>query len=294
MKLGIIGMSEGNGHPYSWSAICNGYDTAAMAECPFPVIPAYLAEQSWPAARIPGVRVTHIWTQERAISEHIAAAARIPNIVDELTDLIDKIDAVLLARDDPEHHYAMARPFLAAGMPVYVDKPLATDRETARKLYDIAGEGKLFSCSALRYTDELQLSEHDGQQIGDILSVDAVVPKSWEKYAVHVIEPALQLLNNYSEATKVKVFQSGGQRHVSYAFANGQTLSIKTMGSISCPLELRVYGSRGHRTLRFTDAFTAFKAALEAFVQQATIGEPQIPKQQTMAVVHLIEQGLRS
>ena len=24
LKLGIIGLSEGNGHPYSWSAIFNG------------------------------------------------------------------------------------------------------------------------------------------------------------------------------------------------------------------------------------------------------------------------------
>jgi hypothetical protein len=26
IKLGIIGASKGNGHPYSWSAIFNGYD----------------------------------------------------------------------------------------------------------------------------------------------------------------------------------------------------------------------------------------------------------------------------
>ena len=29
LKLGIIGISNGNGHPYSWSAIFNGYDTTA-------------------------------------------------------------------------------------------------------------------------------------------------------------------------------------------------------------------------------------------------------------------------
>lgn len=26
ISLGIIGMTPGNGHPYSWSAIFNGYD----------------------------------------------------------------------------------------------------------------------------------------------------------------------------------------------------------------------------------------------------------------------------
>ena len=45
-RLGAIGLSPGNGHPYSWAAIFNGYDTASMADCPFPAIPEYLATQA--------------------------------------------------------------------------------------------------------------------------------------------------------------------------------------------------------------------------------------------------------
>ena len=42
MKLGIIGISEGNGHPYSWSAIINGYNKKKMEECKYESIPSYL------------------------------------------------------------------------------------------------------------------------------------------------------------------------------------------------------------------------------------------------------------
>ena len=31
INLGLIGISEGNGHPYSWSAIINGYNEAYLA-----------------------------------------------------------------------------------------------------------------------------------------------------------------------------------------------------------------------------------------------------------------------
>ena len=41
LRLGIIGISEGNGHPYSWSAIFNGYNHEYAQDCPFPVIPDY-------------------------------------------------------------------------------------------------------------------------------------------------------------------------------------------------------------------------------------------------------------
>ena len=39
IRLAMLGMVDGNGHPYSWSAMFNGYDAAEMAKCPFPVIP---------------------------------------------------------------------------------------------------------------------------------------------------------------------------------------------------------------------------------------------------------------
>ena len=33
LRLGVVGLSEGNGHPYSWSAIFNGCDMAYMKDC---------------------------------------------------------------------------------------------------------------------------------------------------------------------------------------------------------------------------------------------------------------------
>ncbi len=75
-------MSEGNGHPYSWSAIINGdFDRTAMDKCGFAGIPLYLEANS-DTLGIDGAQVTHIWTQERKISEHIAVASGIGKVVD--------------------------------------------------------------------------------------------------------------------------------------------------------------------------------------------------------------------
>ena len=62
LRLGVVGLSEGNGHPYSWSAIFNGCDMAYMKDCGFPVIPEYLSKQRFPDDCIPDAHVTHIWT----------------------------------------------------------------------------------------------------------------------------------------------------------------------------------------------------------------------------------------
>ena len=120
IKLGIIGMSEGNGHPYSWSAICNGFESNYMQKCPFPVIPEYLSKEKYPDNFIKDAEVTHIWTQKREYSEHIAKAAKISNIVDNAIDMIGEVDGVLLARDDAENHYEMCKPFVEAGIMIYI------------------------------------------------------------------------------------------------------------------------------------------------------------------------------
>ncbi|MBO6762609.1 MAG: gfo/Idh/MocA family oxidoreductase, partial [Roseivirga sp.] len=102
LRLGVIGLSDGNGHPYSWSAIFNGYNPEYMKDCPFPVIPQYLSERSFPADAIKGAVVTHIWTQDEAVSRHIAKASKIQTVCQKMEDMIGQVDAVLLARDDAE------------------------------------------------------------------------------------------------------------------------------------------------------------------------------------------------
>ena len=62
IRLAMLGMIEGNGHPYSWSAIINGqYDAEIMRDCGYPVIPEYLGAQAPEALGIPGAKVTHVW-----------------------------------------------------------------------------------------------------------------------------------------------------------------------------------------------------------------------------------------
>ena len=45
LRLAMLGMVDGNGHPYSWSAMFNGYEPGDMAHCPFPTIPDYLSKE---------------------------------------------------------------------------------------------------------------------------------------------------------------------------------------------------------------------------------------------------------
>ena len=90
-KIAALGMSPGNGHAYSWSAIFNGYNREVMAKCPFPGIPEYLFAQDPATMQIPDARVTHIWVEDRKQAEDVAAASLIPNIVDKPEEVIGQV-----------------------------------------------------------------------------------------------------------------------------------------------------------------------------------------------------------
>jgi predicted dehydrogenase len=295
LRLGVIGLSPGNGHPYSWSAIFNGYDAAVMEHCGFPVIPRYLEKQRFPDDAIAGARVTHVWTQDVALSLHVAEAAFIEHVADRCTDLIGQVDAVLLARDDAETHLAFARPFLEAGVPIYVDKPLALSRADAETLIGLQRfPGQLFSCSALRYAPELSLTLAQCEAVGPLRSVAATVSKDWDKYAAHVIEPLLQLLPDRGEIVRSQRWSVADRVTLQVEFASGIEAQISTLGSADAPPGLRVFGAAGWCDLQFADTFRAFRSALQDFVGGVRARDVRIRPAAMLEVVDLIELGRRA
>lgn len=294
LRFGVIGLSPGNGHPYSWSAILNGYDPEAMKDCGFPVIPAYLAQRHWPEDRLSGARVTHVWAQDQAVARQIARASLVDHVVARPQDMLGQIDALLLARDDAEKHAFFAEPFLRAGLPVYIDKPVATrEAEFDHLLALQVRPGQIFSCSALRFAAELQLSKEDAARIGSLRLIQGVTPKSWTTYAIHLIDPLLVLLGYEARPTKVfsgPVGQDG--RILGIRYESGPDVHLMATGAnVSAPLQLRISGEQGHAILEFSDSFGAFKAALAEFILGIHGSHVRTPEEFNRRAVQILEMG---
>ncbi|MDX9742089.1 MAG: hypothetical protein RBT81_13080 [Gammaproteobacteria bacterium] len=278
LRLGVIGLSPGNGHPYSWSAIFNGYDAAAMEHCGFPVIPRYLEKQRFPDDAIAGARVTHVWTQNSALSRHIAQATLIDHVVEYPADMIGQVDAVLLARDDAENHRRFAEPFIAAGLPIYIDKPLAHSRQAAIDFFALETRpAQIFSCSALRFAEEMLLSPREVDRMGGISHISARVPKSWSKYAIHVVDPILRNCGPFDNIRNVRARSfgpDGSGTEVSFEWSDEErTCEIRAFGSEPSPISVAYSGPKGAVDTQFKDSFSAFKSALETFLKDSVRGQ---------------------
>jgi len=281
IKLGIIGLSEGNGHPYSWATIINGgYDRIEMNKCGYAGIPLYLEANS-DTLGIDGAQVTHVWTQDRKLSEHICKASRIENIVDKAEDMIGEVDAVLLARDDPRNHVAMAKPFLDANIPLFIDKPLAITPDDLAYFADQNRKGKfLMSCSSMRYAVECRTVKTEMTSLGKIELATVVGTKDWTKYGVHMLEALFAILDD-PKAISVQHIGRSGKDIVSIIFENGLQVTVHLYMKIAPTFQLSLYGRDGWRLIDIKNSYAMFKENLIEFIRSVREGKPRLSFEKT-------------
>ena len=294
LNLGIIGLSPGNGHPYSWSAIFNGYNPNLMEKCGFPTIPRYLEKQNFPDDCIHDAKVTHIYTQDQNLSEHIAKTTNIKYVAKDFYELVGCVDGILLARDDAETHLEFAAPFLEAGLPIYIDKPFALNLSDAHKMIGLQKyPGQIFSCSALRYAQELQINFQQHEKIGEIQSIHAFSPKDWEKYSVHLIEPILDLIPDRGGIIKSTKLSMSDRTSLIVEFSNKVVIHLNMLGAVNSPIYINIIGTHGSCTLTFHDTFNAFRTALQEFCQGIILKKVRSPPERLLNIVEIIEMGCK-
>ncbi|MFH1644454.1 MAG: hypothetical protein ABIA74_04745, partial [bacterium] len=202
------------------------------------------------------------------------------------------------ARDDYQNHYKMSKPFIEAGLPIYIDKPLTITTKDAKKIFSLEKyKDQIFTCSALSFAKELQLNEKDKAEIGQISHIDAIVIKDWNKYGIHVIEPIMKILSNdYKNPESLKINKtfkqtSKDKKIVSFKFQNKVTTTITTLGKLTSPISIRIFGKNGFKELVFKDTFSAFKNALQKFINIIEKKDHNIPRNFTLKVITAIEKG---
>lgn len=294
LRLAMLGMIEGNGHPYSWSAIINGYNPAEMASCPYAGIPVYLGKEPLETMRIPGAHVTHIWTDDPADAPKVSAASLIPNIVVKPEDVIGHVDAVVIATDDGTDHVRRARPFVEAGLPVFIDKPMAITIGELSQFVQWHKEGRLLlSTSGMRYSPEMQLSAEQRAHIGDLRWITSFTCKTWERYGIHALEAVEPLLG--PGFLTVQTQGGPGGDVVQITHKSGVRLTLGALhdayGSFGA---VHFHGTKGDLPLKMADTYRAFRGQLVAFIDFLHTGHRPLPFDETVELMAVIIAGIRS
>jgi predicted dehydrogenase len=291
VPVGILGVTPGNGHPFSFAAIVNGYHEAGLAASGWPGIHDYVRRRDPADFGAGDLRLTHAWTQDAETTARLCAAGSIPHAVADPAEMLGRVGAVIIARDDPENHWAQARPFLEAGLPVFIDKPLALDPEDLLRFRPYLERGRLMSASGMRFARELDEPRADLAGYGGLRLVRGAVLFDWTHYGVHIVEAILGLLPGRPAA-----IAPHRAAHASLALEmdDGTPVLLDALGEVPKIFRVDLFGATRISTHEIGDNFTMFRRMLCRFAEMVRTGAPAIAPERTLDVLRVLIAGERA
>ncbi len=297
IRLGMIGMTARNGHPYSWSVLVNGrYRPEPITEGGYKGISDYLEVEPKENLGIEGVEVTHVCCNDRSDAELVAQAGYVPNVVDRPEELIGQVDAVVIATDIGAEHVERARPFIEADMPVFIDKPLVDNEDDLRQFVAWQRQGKaIVSSSSFRYAMDMAAAKRRiAEVVGEPRLITVTGVKKWETYGIHAAEAIYPLLEpgGWESVTNSGTFKSNIV-HAHHSSGVDAVLAViaDMFGAFGL---LHVYGTDGDMALESGNTVYMFRTQLEDFVAFLRTGKRSYPFEETVELMKIIIAGIRS
>lgn len=298
MRLAMLGMIEGNAHPYSWSAIINGYDPAAMAQAVgtrYPVIVDYLGAEPADSIGVEGAVVSHVWTEDPREARQIARASRIEHVVTQPEAVIGEVDAVIISTDDGDDHVRRAHPFIEAGLPIFIDKPLATNPDDLRQfvVWQKAGH-PILSSSGMRYSPKIAALKQDHSHLGELRWITSTTGKTWERYGIHALECVYPLLGPGIETVSLHSGPKGEVATIGHC--TGTQISVAILPNAGgCSGVVHIHGNDGHTVVENHGTYVCFRNQLVAFVHMLHNDcTPPFPFTETVELMATLIAGIDS
>jgi len=215
-------------------------------------------------------------------------------IVDNIDDLLKKVDVVLLESVDGGDHLEQVEPCFRAGKLVFIDKPMAGSLSDALKIHDLARKYKVrwFSSSSLRYQPKIQeLLNND--KVGKIIGADtfgtsqlATGHADLAFYGIHGIEILYTLMGTGCES--VTRVQTGYTEKVTGTWKDGR---VGTYRGIRDSTHKSGYGASvfGTKGIQLVESGADYKPLLVEIVKFFKTGKPPISEEETLELMAFIE-----
>jgi predicted dehydrogenase len=235
---------------------------------------------------VPGFEVTHVWGETPEFAAKASEDGQIPNVVADYQEMIGKVEAVLVDHRHGKYHLEAARPFVEAGMPVFVDKPFTTDLDEGVAFVRLAkAKGvPITSYSVLSLQQSSLGFAEEMKGIGALRSLVTAGPVDIDSphggvffYGVHQVD----LICNLVEAAPVSVstVRKGDDGVATITFDSGAFAVVHCLKDAWGPGFLATaYGSQKavHQVLAFDEKM--YLAGIKRFCRMFETGvEPAAP-----------------
>lgn len=209
-------------------------------------------------------------------------------IHDSIPALCREVDAVLIESVDGRPHLEQARAVIAAGKPLYIDKPLAGSLRDGIEIFRLAAEAKVpvFTSSSLRYASNT-LAVRAGA-IGTVTNAVTSSPAHLEPhhpdlfwYGIHGVESLFTVMGPGCISVKRSTNASGGIE-VTGIWPGGRTGTFTEGKGYSGTAK----GTRGEKPVGAYDGYAPLVAEIVRFFQT---GKPPVDSRETIEILAFME-----
>jgi virulence factor len=226
----------------------------------------------------------------------LAAAHEIQTVVTDPSALIGRIDAALVVDDTGlgAAHGRLARPFVEAGIPTFIDKPMTLDIHEAVALFDLADQRgvPLMSSSALRYAREVADLKERLVGLGTLSSAVSIGPGDWYNYGIHAVEMYQTVVG--AGARWVHRFASDARDIAVVGYDDGPAVVVETLRDARYIFHLVVYGANGWTECEVIDANGFYARMMAAVLETVHTGRAPVSRAETLEVLAVLHAGERS
>jgi len=244
-------------------------------------------------------RVVALVGEDSERNRSLAALGGIETVTPVATDLLGAVDGLVVMNRDGALHRKLAEPFLDAGLPVWVDKPLACSTADARVLIDTAERtgAPLTSYSPLRWLPDTDQVEAAAAGIGTVQTVTVSGPADPGSeyggvffYGIHPADVAQRLAPG--EVGPVTAEKTGETIVVRYpADEVAVTLQlVKADDAGRVPFHATVTGRHGivSEPLRVGEGYVA--PGIDVFLRMLSTRQPPIAYSDLLKPITVLEQ----
>ncbi len=273
-RLGIIGSD--NSHAEAFSKLTN-------------------LDEGYNGLKIDDAQVTHIYGTDPVRTKEVAEKGKIPNIVTRLEDMLAGVDGVLCVWRHGSKHLQDTLPFLKAGIPAFVDKPLASSVPDARQLIETAQKSGIgftsfstlyFAQSTVAYIDELKKTA--GTLTAGVSSGPAKLDDEYDGiffYGIH----AVQMMNavwGYG-CESVQAVSHNRNCVAACKFSSGALVTLNLMGNAKYAFHTVAFGTDGWKELT-GEASTSYYDGMKIILEVMRTGKWVLTPEQMLEPIQIL------